>query len=237
MGGFLSGRTSLTTVQTADIAANAITLAKLAGGTDGNIISYDASGDPVAIVTGNDGQVLHSAGAGAQPAFETISAGFTQGTAIATTSGTAATFTGIPAGTDLIVMNLVGVSTDSNSQLIRITLGDSGGLETSGYLGCSAKIEDETVEEATVRHTVAFGLGNENFDAADVVHGHCIFCLENASTFTWTYTGMLGGSASGGDNIYFGTGSKSLSAELTQISFSTSSPATFDAGAINIMYQ
>ena len=75
MGGFLSGRTSLTTVQTADIANDAITLAKLAAGTDGNIISFDASGDPVAIVTGNDGQVLHSAGAGAQPAFETLSAG------------------------------------------------------------------------------------------------------------------------------------------------------------------
>jgi hypothetical protein len=42
----------------------------MAGGTDGNIISYDASGDPVAIATGDDGQVLTSAGAGAPPAFE-----------------------------------------------------------------------------------------------------------------------------------------------------------------------
>jgi len=55
---------------TAEIADNAITLAKMAGGTDGNIISYDASGDPVAIATGDDGQVLTSAGAGAPPAFE-----------------------------------------------------------------------------------------------------------------------------------------------------------------------
>ena len=37
---------------TAEIADNAITLAKMASGTDGNIISYDASGDPVAIATG-----------------------------------------------------------------------------------------------------------------------------------------------------------------------------------------
>jgi hypothetical protein len=43
----------------------------MASGTDGNIISYDASGNPVAIATGSDGQVLTSAGAGAQPAFET----------------------------------------------------------------------------------------------------------------------------------------------------------------------
>ena len=59
-------------VTTAKIADNAVTLAKMASGTDGNIISYDASGNPVAIATGTDGQVLTSAGAGAQPAFETL---------------------------------------------------------------------------------------------------------------------------------------------------------------------
>jgi len=55
------------------IADNAVTLAKMAGGTDGNIISYDSSGNPVAIATGSDGQVLTSSGAGTQPAFETLS--------------------------------------------------------------------------------------------------------------------------------------------------------------------
>ena len=59
-------------IDTAHIADNQITLAKLAGGTDGNIISYDASGDPVAIATGNDGQVLTSTGAGSPPAFEAL---------------------------------------------------------------------------------------------------------------------------------------------------------------------
>ena len=53
---------------------NTVTLAKMAAGTDGNLISYDASGDPVAVATGSDGQVLTSAGAGAPPAFETIAA-------------------------------------------------------------------------------------------------------------------------------------------------------------------
>lgn len=41
----------------------------MAAGTDGNIISYDASGNPVAVATGNAGQVLTSAGAGAPPTF------------------------------------------------------------------------------------------------------------------------------------------------------------------------
>ena len=56
----------------ATVPDNAITLAKMASGTDGNIISYDTSGNPVAVATGNDGQVLTSAGAGAVPAFETL---------------------------------------------------------------------------------------------------------------------------------------------------------------------
>ena len=62
-------------VTTAKIVDNAVTLAKMASGTDGNIISYDASGNPVAVATGNDGQVLTSTGAGSPPAFETLPAG------------------------------------------------------------------------------------------------------------------------------------------------------------------
>jgi hypothetical protein len=58
-------------ITTAKVTDNAITLAKMASGTDGNIISYDASGNPVAIATGSDGQVLTSTGAGSPPAFET----------------------------------------------------------------------------------------------------------------------------------------------------------------------
>ena len=63
------------TVTTAKIVDDAVTLAKMASGTDGNIISYDASGNPVAIATGSNGQVLTSTGAGSPPAFEALPAG------------------------------------------------------------------------------------------------------------------------------------------------------------------
>jgi len=62
-------------IDTAHIADNQITLAKMAGGTDGNLITYDASGDPAYVATGSDGQVLTSTGAGSAPAFETLSSG------------------------------------------------------------------------------------------------------------------------------------------------------------------
>ena len=47
----------------------------MASGTDGNIISYDASGNPVAVATGGAGQILTSAGAGAVPSFQAAAAG------------------------------------------------------------------------------------------------------------------------------------------------------------------
>ena len=62
-------------VTTGKLADDAVTLAKMAPGTDGNIISYDASGNPVAVATGNAGQLLTSAGAGAPPTFADAPAG------------------------------------------------------------------------------------------------------------------------------------------------------------------
>src|SRR3990167_6384663 len=58
-----------TTIETGEVADDAITLAKMAPGTDGNLITYDANGDPAYVATGNATQVLTSNGAGAAPTF------------------------------------------------------------------------------------------------------------------------------------------------------------------------
>ena len=79
-------------VTTGKIADDAITLAKMASGTDGNIISYDASGNPVAIATGSSGQVLTSAGAGAPPTFSTPSSFNPDASVTFNESGAAADF-------------------------------------------------------------------------------------------------------------------------------------------------
>ena len=68
------------------LADDAVTLAKMASGTAGNLITYDAAGDPVAVATGTAGQVLTSNGAGAAPTMQTPS-GFTQGKMVAFASG------------------------------------------------------------------------------------------------------------------------------------------------------
>ena len=59
----------------ANLADNAVTLAKMASGTDGEILTYDASGNPVAVSVGTSGQVLTSGGTGAAPTFQAAAGG------------------------------------------------------------------------------------------------------------------------------------------------------------------
>jgi hypothetical protein len=138
-------------VDTEEIANDAITLAKMASGTDGNIISYDASGNPVAIATGSDGQVLTSAGAGQPPAFEAVSAG----TALTgSTNNTIPTVTGANAisgeanltfdGTDLAIAS-GNVNVASGYGIDFSATGDAGGITGSAM---SAEILDD-YEEGT----------------------------------------------------------------------------------------
>ena len=76
-----------------------VPLAKLANGTDGNIISYDANGAIVAVATGNSGQILTSAGSGAPPTFADAAAGGTDWQAVKTGNYTAVAGQGIFANT------------------------------------------------------------------------------------------------------------------------------------------
>jgi hypothetical protein len=88
-------------VPTASIQDDAVTLAKLASGTDGVIITYDASGNPVHVGPGTDGQVLTSTGAGSPPAFEDAGGGgaWASITTTAITATASIAFTGFAAGT------------------------------------------------------------------------------------------------------------------------------------------
>ena len=76
-------------IATGKLADDSLTLAKTAPGTDGNLISYDASGNPVAVATGKAAQVLTSAGAGAPPVFADAAGGGTDWQAVKTGNFTA----------------------------------------------------------------------------------------------------------------------------------------------------
>jgi hypothetical protein len=54
---------------------NSVTLAKMAHGTDGEIITYDSSGAPATVGVGTSGQVLTSNGAGSAPSMQDAGGG------------------------------------------------------------------------------------------------------------------------------------------------------------------
>ena len=119
------------------IADDVVSLAKMASGTDGNVISYDASGNPVAIATGTDGQVLTSTGAGSPPAFEAGSSlvfleKYTCGTDTSKEFNLSS-YTTFPVYK--IIINSVRPSADN--QDFKGTVGTSSGYQTS-YLLASA---------------------------------------------------------------------------------------------------
>ena len=60
-------------IDTVHIGLNQITLAEMAGGTDGNLITYDTSGDPAYVATGTATHVLTSNGADTVPTFQAVS--------------------------------------------------------------------------------------------------------------------------------------------------------------------
>ena len=80
-------------MQTVNPPDDSVGLAQLAGGTDGNVITFDASGNPAYVATGTDGQVLTSTGAGSPPAFEALPAGGKVVQVVNTQTGAVATGT------------------------------------------------------------------------------------------------------------------------------------------------
>ena len=109
-----------------------VSLAKMAPGTDGNIISYDASGNPVAVATGSDGQVLTSTGAGSPPAFEALPAGGGVSLlgAIATTSGTSVALASVNLSLyNKVYFNFDQVSPATGSSTLRISINGAATLD------------------------------------------------------------------------------------------------------------
>jgi hypothetical protein len=156
----------------------------------------------------------------------------TSGTEQASTSGTSIDFTGIPSWAKKIIIQFVGVSTSGTSVLL-VQLGDAGGVETTGYLSTGMNLNTSTSAEAN--YTAGFGLQGSNA-ATVVAHGTVTLTLEDSANFTWVATGLLGRSESAG--MFFSAGSKSLSAALDRVRITTvNGTDTFDAGAINVLYE
>lgn len=157
---------------------------------------------------------------------------FTLAAEQASTSGTSIDFTGIPAGTKRITIMFKGVSTNGTSNPL-IQIGDSGGIENTGYLGSGYGSATGVVP---VISNYTSGFGFVSGDSANVLHGTIVLTLENSAAFSWICNGQF--SASNAALTFLTSGSKSTSAELDRVRITTvNGTDAFDAGAISITYE
>lgn len=169
---------------------------------------------------GTASQFLQSNGSGTLS--WATAAGFTLGTEQASTSGSSISFTGLPSGVKMIVISLIGVSTNGTGT-VQFQIGDSEGLETTSY---NTQTEAHTtVTEYTGGWTIDFAI------ATAAIYGQLILVLEDSSDNTWTATGQFWNTL---QSQRHPVGSKALSLTLDRVAMVTTD--TFDAGAINIAY-
>jgi hypothetical protein len=151
-------------------------------------------------------------------------------TAQNTTSGTEIDFTGIPSWAKRITVMLNGVSTTGTS-LVLVRLGDSGGIEATGYASSSANVFGANSCNIA---TSGAGFVLDGSAAGHIRSGHVV--ITNVSGNTWVASHSIGITENGGGQ--FGGGSKTLSDSLDRIRITTVNGAdTFDAGSVNIMYE
>ena len=156
----------------------------------------------------------------------------------ATTSGTAFDFT-IPstAGWFEVLLDQVGVS--GTNQRLGIQLGDAGGIETSGYVGCGqGYIFDtfvtggghlaSTAQSAPIMFNTGIG--------SSLCSGIVRFTLEDATNFSWSYSSLI--SSEVGLGGYISSGRKATSQVTTTVRLTSQSALglTFNAGAVNVRW-
>lgn len=157
----------------------------------------------------------------------------TAATVQASTSGTSIDFTSIPSWVKRITVMFDGVSTNVNAVYI-IQLGDSGGFETTGYLGCASSL-GTTATSGSASSTAGVTI-NRDARASDTYAGICT--ITNISGNSWIVSSMLYDLNAANPTTQVGGGNKSTSATLDRIRITTvSGTTTFDAGTINIMYE
>jgi len=145
----------------------------------------------------------------------------------ATTSGTAFDFTGLPSGLNRITIMFDGVSLNGSDNLL-IQIGDSGGLETTGYSASALAIVGAGV--ASTSSTSGYVLYVSN--AARAASGSVV--LTRITGNVWVISGSCEIVATGVSCV---GGTKTLSAELDRLRLTRTGTNSFDAGQVNIFYE
>lgn len=152
----------------------------------------------------------------------------TSGTAIATTSGTTADFTGIPSWVKRITVMFSGVST-SGTSLLQVQIG-SGSITSSGYSSGSGAVNFAgSVGGSTATSGFILNTGNAAFSST----GHMVINLMSGNLYVESHS-LYNATT----QTIFGGGNITLSGVLDRVRITTvNGTDTFDAGSINILYE
>ena len=154
----------------------------------------------------------------------------TQGTAVASTSGTSIDFTGLPAWVKRVTVAFNGVSLSGTSS-VQVQLGTgTTTYTTSGYVGGGARFGAASVAAGTFTSGFVFN----NSTAAALLGGN--MTITNVTGNTWSASGICGETS--GEFVCMTGGSIALAAVLTAVRItSVNGTDTFDAGSINLLLE
>ena len=153
------------------------------------------------------------------------------GTAVATTSGTAIDFTGIPSWVKRIVVSINGVSTNGTS-FVQVQIG-AGSITSSGYKGAASLLTD-VGNASYVQSTSSFVFGTFDVNGGTLSG---VMTLVRLSGNVWNATGTSF-RYSGTNVVHSISGVLSLGGTLDRVRLTTfNGTDTFDAGSVNIIYE
>lgn len=196
------------------------------GATEGDLI-YRGASAWTRLAKGTARQVLRMNAGATAP--EWTSSAFTFLSSQNTTSGTAFDFTGIPAGTQEIVMDLVGVSLSGTDNML-VQLGVSGGPVTTGYTGAGSNTAASSAGSTASATGGLIRIGS----AASTISGRVT--INRMDGNRWHISGFLD-YGSGAVGTMFLSGTVNLGAELTQVRLTRTGTDTFDAGSARVGYR
>ena len=146
-------------------------------------------------------------------------------------TGTSVDFTGIPSWVKRVTVMFSGVSL-TGTDAILIQIGDSGGVEATGYSSAVSFVGASTSGNSRTDGYVLTVSGSATNTYAGAV------TVVNIGGNTWIATGnMIYDSTTPTAFVMPSTGIKTLSAQLDRVSVTRTGTNTFDAGTINIIYE
>lgn len=149
---------------------------------------------------------------------------------VASTSGTAVTFTSIPTWAKKITISLSGVSTNGTSP-VQLRIG-SGSIDSTTYQSGGTYVGGTNEASGTNSGT---GVVMEGSGSASILrHGHVV--LTHLGSNVWTVSGVIGRQESAYAHIF--GGSHTLAGVLDRVQLTTvNGTDTFDAGTVGVLVE